>query len=84
MENITFFEELLKKDKSVTVHQRNLQLLATEIFKTKKRLNPEIMENIFNFIEPAYRLWSNNCLERRNVKSLRYGTETISHEGPKI
>ena len=30
------FSELLSKDKSVTIHQKNLQLLATEIFKTKK------------------------------------------------
>ena len=29
------FSELRGKDKSVTVHQRNLQLLATEIFKQK-------------------------------------------------
>ena len=29
------FSELLSKDKSVTIHQKNLQLLATEIFKTK-------------------------------------------------
>ena len=38
---------LLSKDKSVTIHQRNLQLLATEIFKTKKELNGKIMEEIF-------------------------------------
>ena len=29
------FSELLSKDKSVTIHQRILQLLAAEIFKTK-------------------------------------------------
>ena len=29
------FCELLSEDKSVTIHQRNLQLLATEIFRTK-------------------------------------------------
>ena len=29
------FSELISKDKSVTIHQRNLQLLATEIFKKK-------------------------------------------------
>ena len=28
------FSELLSKDKLVTIRQRNLQLLATEIFKT--------------------------------------------------
>lgn len=29
------FEELLITDKSVSVHQRNLQLLVTEIYRTK-------------------------------------------------
>ena len=29
------FSQLLSKDKSVTIKQRNLQLLPTEIFKTK-------------------------------------------------
>ena len=40
---ITSFEELLKKDKSVTIHQINLQIPATEIFKTKNVLNSEII-----------------------------------------
>ena len=31
------FAELLEKDKSVTIHQRNLQLLAVEMFKIVKR-----------------------------------------------
>ena len=30
------FSELLEKDKSVTIHHRNLQTLAYEIFKVKK------------------------------------------------
>ena len=30
------FSELLSKDKSVIIHQRNLQLLKTEIFEDKK------------------------------------------------
>lgn len=32
---ITSFEELLKKDKSVTFNQINLQILVTKIFKIK-------------------------------------------------
>ena len=36
----TTFSELLSKGKSVKIHQINLQLLATEIFKTKNELNP--------------------------------------------
>ena len=38
--------EKLKK-KYGTIHQHNLQLLMTEIFKTKNNLNPTFMKNIF-------------------------------------
>ena len=41
------FEELLIKAASVTIHQRNLQLLTTEIYKTKHDLNPKFMGEIF-------------------------------------
>ena len=37
------FDDLLKLDNSVTIHQRNLQILATEIFKVKNSLAAEIM-----------------------------------------
>ena len=36
------FEELLIKDKSVSIHHRNLQILATEIFKAVNDLSPPI------------------------------------------
>ena len=44
--NLTF-DELLKKDKAVKIHHRNLQVLATEIFKWKKGISPPIMNEIF-------------------------------------
>ena len=34
------FEELLQKDNSVSVHMKNSQYLATEIFKVKNDLSP--------------------------------------------
>ena len=43
------FQQLSKQIKSVSIHQRNLQILATEIFKTKNGLNPVIMEDVFKF-----------------------------------
>ena len=33
--------ELLELDNAVTIHQRNLQVLATEIFKVKNNLLPK-------------------------------------------
>ena len=41
------FSQLLQKDNYVTIHQRNLLALATEIFKAKYDLSPEIMREIF-------------------------------------
>ena len=49
---------LLKKDKSVTIHQRNLQVLVTEIFKAKNDLSPEIMKEVFELKEPCCSLRS--------------------------
>ena len=41
------FQQLLKQNKSVSTHQRNLQILATEIFKTKKWFKPSNPEGCF-------------------------------------
>ena len=35
---------LLKRDKSTSIHMKNLQYLATELFKVKNGLSPEIMK----------------------------------------
>ena len=42
-DNKLTFDDLLKLDNSITIHQRNLQILATETFKVKNSLAPEIM-----------------------------------------
>ena len=34
-DNVSTFEKLLGKDNSVTIHVRNLTILATELYKTK-------------------------------------------------
>ena len=78
------FSELLSKDKSVTIHQRNLRLLATEIFKTKNGLNPKFMEEIFTFKNLAYNLRNNTSLKIGNLKTVYYGTEWLTDLDTKI
>ena len=46
-QNLTV-QELQAKDKSISVHQKNLQFLATEIFKSKMRVSPELINDIFH------------------------------------
>ena len=46
-DNKLTFNDLLKLDNSVTIHQQNLLILATEIFKVKNSLAPEIMSRGF-------------------------------------
>ena len=45
--NISFFEDLLKKDRSFTIHQMNIKSLATELFKVRGYLLNSIMYDIF-------------------------------------
>ena len=40
------FEDLFKSNNQITVHQRNLQILMTEVFKIINGLSP-IIENVF-------------------------------------
>ena len=41
------YQELLEMDNSVSVHHRNLQILATEMFKVYKEISPEILNEVF-------------------------------------
>ena len=45
------FDELLFKDNSFRIDHRKLQKLATEIFKVKLGIVPDVMKNVFSIIE---------------------------------
>ena len=64
------FLQLLHKDNSVTIYQRNLKVLVTEIFEGKNDLSPEIMKEVFKLKVPSYRLRSKG--KSGNVKTTHY------------
>ena len=78
------FTQLLEKDNSVTIHQRNLQNLALEVFKVKNNLAPEVMKEVFVTKDSHYDLRNKTDFKLYKVRTVSYGTETISTLGPKI
>ena len=79
------FYQLLEKDKSVTIHTRNLQYLATEIFEVKIGISPIIMTEIFKFCDNnTHNLRSGQVLERSHNRTNNFGVESISNLGAKI
>ena len=78
------FSSLLSKDKSVTVHQRNLQIFATEMYKMINGLSPDIMQDICETKSNYYNTRNTPTFSSRNIKTVRYGLKTISYMAPKI
>ena len=68
----SIFEELLNMDKSVNIHYRNLQLLATEFYKVHHRLAAELMNHIFKKRNVTDSFRKNLTFETRNIKSVYY------------
>ena len=83
-DNTSTFQELLNKDKSVSIHHRNLQVLVTEMFKIQICLSPEILSETFVSKTSSYSLRRNDTFEKRKVHSVYHGTESLSFLGPKI
>ena len=78
------FDELLIKDKSVSIHQRNLQFLANEIFKVKNGVSTGLTEDIFQFVNKPYDLRNNRIMLRKRNRTIFYGTESLSSLAPRI
>ena len=50
------FVELLSEDRLLTVHHRNAQKIAIEMYKVKNELCPKIMPDLFKEVAHPYDL----------------------------
>ena len=72
------FHELLNKDSSFSVHQRNIQTLAIEIYNHIHGLSRAIMGEVFKINRTLpYNLKTQNHFSGRVPKTVKYGKETI-------
>ena len=82
--NISFFEELLKKDKFFCINHRNIQSLAIELFKVKSNLSSRIICDIFETRNLGYNLRSQTDFVRTFVNNSSFGLSSLKYLAAKI
>ena len=79
------FTDLLERYNPVAINQRNMLVLATEIFKLRKDLAHNKMKDVFKTTETFYNLRSEaNYFKRENVKTTHFVIQSVRCLGPKI
>ena len=71
------YEELLLRNNEVSIHQKQLRILATEVFKSLADINPDFMKSYFTIKERPYCLQNGNFLKLPPARSTRYEANSI-------
>jgi len=74
-DDISSFANLLAKDGSVTVHQKNIQSLAIEAFKSLNNIGPSFLKDILPSIQSRS---VTRGLALPRTKSLKYGVDSLN------
>ena len=78
------FATLLEKNSSVAIHEKNMQLLMTEMFKTINNVYPSFMKEIFLQRHPPYNLINTSAFSVPKVHTVNYGTEAVRYRGQRM
>ena len=69
-----YYHDLLQLSNSVSLHQRHLQFLLTEIYESTGSLNPQFMWSYFRYRKVPYNLRRGPVLLIPPARSTIYGT----------
>ena len=83
-DKVSTFSDLLKKNNSVCFHHRNIQILATEMYKVKNNLSPVFLHEIFQANSQNFKGRLTSTFKSRAIKKTKHGSESLSFLGPKI
>ena len=70
------YGELLLRNNEVSIHQKQLRILATEAFKSLADINPDFLKSYFTIKEIPYCLRNGNFLKISSTCSKPYGTNS--------
>ena len=78
------FDGILENNKQKSIHQKNIESLAIELYKFQAGLTLPIMSDLFFTRENSYNLRNFQEAESSLKRTVKFGTETISCRGTQI
>ena len=79
------YDELLNLDNPVSIPHRDLQILATEMFRVYIGSANDILNEVFPLKPPSsYNLRNQQEFTVRPIKTVNYELNALAHLGPKI
>ena len=81
-DQLTDFKSLLSNHNEITIHQRNLQVSMTEIYKIINQIAPPIMSSLFEICENTHNTRYSQVLSNESRRTVNYGLETICYRPP--
>ena len=71
-------------DSPVSIHERNLRVLAIEMYKIQYGIAPTIMDEIFTLNnQDQYNLGNQTDFDVPKARSINHGSESVRYLGPK-
>ena len=83
-DNESTFEDLLKKDNSLSIYRKNIRLLGIELYKVKNNLPTHLMSEIFDLANIDCYLRSQTDFKQGPVNKVNYGLKSLRYLAPKI
>ena len=69
----------------MSIHHKNLQILATEMFRVDTGSTTDFLNEVFPLKQPSnYNLRNQQEFTLRPMKSVHYGLNSLSYLGPRI
>ena len=78
------YEYLLNRGNFLSLSMNRLRLLAIEVFKSVKKLNPDYINDMFNLKNVDYDLRDSSRLSQPKFQSVKFGYKSFSYYGSKL